>query len=141
MQNNSVQTNQANNFNDNVISRAVLKDTAETVYGHGTTGGVITLNHENGHYQTITSNAAITLGFQNFPATSTVGRIILDITYASTAHTITIPSAVKVADNVSGGDGSSNTITAPNTGRYLYEFLTPDAGTTVLMHQIGKMYT
>ena len=141
LQNNSVQTNQASNFNDNVISRAVLKDTAETVFGHGTTGGVITLNHENGHYQTITSNAAITLGFQNFPATSTVGRIILDITYASTAHTITIPTAVKVADNVSGGDGSSNTITAPNTGRYLYEFLTPDAGTTVLMHQIGKMYT
>ena len=141
LQNNSVQTNQANNFNDNVISRAVLKDTAETVYGHGTTGGVITLNHENGHYQTITSNASITLAFSNFPATSTVGRIILDITYASTAHTITIPTAVKVADNVSGGDGSSNTITAPNTGRYLYEFLTPDAGTTVLMHQIGKMYT
>ena len=141
LQNNSVQTNQASNFNDNVISRAVLKDTAETVYGHGTTGGVITLNHENGHYQTITSNASITLAFSNFPATATVGRIILDITYASTAHTITIPSAVKVADNVSGGDGSSNTITAPNTGRYLYEFLTPDAGTTVLMHQIGKMYT
>ena len=47
LQNNSVQTNQASNFNDNVISRAVLKDTAETVYGHGTTGGVITLNHEN----------------------------------------------------------------------------------------------
>ena len=141
LQNNSVQTNQASNFNDNVISRAVLKDTAETVYGHGTTGGVITLNHENGHYQTITSNASITLAFSNFPATSTVGRIILDITYASTAHTITIPTAVKVADNVSGGDGSSNTITAPNTGRYLYEFLTPDAGTTVLMHQIGKMYT
>ena len=141
LQNNSVQTNQASNFNDNVISRAVLKDTAETVYGHGTTGGVITLNHENGHYQTITSNASITLAFSNFPATSTVGRIILDITYASTAHTITIPTAVRVADNVSGGDGSSNTITAPNTGRYLYEFLTPDAGTTVLMHQIGKMYT
>ena len=141
LQNNSVQHNQASNFNDNVISRAVLKDTAETVYGHGTTGGVITLNHENGHYQTITSNASITLAFSNFPATSTVGRIILDITYASTAHTITIPTAVKVADNVSGGDGSSNTITAPNTGRYLYEFLTPDAGTTVLMHQIGKMYT
>ena len=141
LQNNSVQTNQASNFNDNVISRAVLKDTAETVYGHGTTGGVITLNHENGHYQTITSNASITLAFFNFPATATLGRIILDITYASTAHTITIPSAVKVADNVSGGDGSSNTITAPNTGRYLYEFLTPDAGTTVLMHQIGKMYT
>ena len=30
LQNNSVQTNQASNFNDNVISRAVLKETAET---------------------------------------------------------------------------------------------------------------
>ena len=141
LQTNKASTNANVNFSDNVISKAVLKDTAETVYGHGTTGGTITLNHENGHYQTITSNASITLAFSNFPATATVGRIILDITYASTAHTITIPTAVKVADNVSGGDGSSNTITAPNTGRYLYEFLTPDAGTTVLMHQIGKMYT
>ena len=64
----------------------------------------------------------------------------MDITYAAVAHTITIPSAVVVADNVSGGDGSSNTITAPNTGRYLYEFLTPDGGTTILMHQLGKQY-
>ena len=75
------------------------------------------------------------------PATGTLGKIILDITFASTAHTITIPTAVRVADNVNGGDGSSNTITAPNTGRYLYEFVSPDAGATILMHQLGKMYT
>ena len=81
------------------------------------------------------------MSFTNWPASSSVGRIILDITYGATAHTITIPTSVLVADNVSGGDGSSNTITAPNTGRYLYEFLTTDAGTTILMHQLGKMYT
>ena len=57
------------------------------------------------------------------------------------AHTITIPTAVIVADNVTGGDGSSDTITVTNTGRYLYEFVSPDNGTTVLMNQIGKMYT
>ena len=64
----------------------------------------------------------------------------MDITYAAVAHTITIPSAVLVAGNVSGGDGSSDTITVPTSGRYLYEFLTPDGGTTILMHQIGKIY-
>jgi len=132
--------NANNSFGDNLITRAVLKDTAMTVYAHGTTGGSIALNHENGHYQTITTNASVTLSFTNWPATATLGRIILDITFASTAHTITIPSAVIVSGGVAGGDGSSDTITCPTTGRYLYEFMTPDAGTTVLMHQLGNNY-
>ena len=63
-----------------------------------------------------------------------------DITVVSTAHTITIPSSVLVSGGVAGGDGSSDTITVPTSGRYLYEFLTPDAGTTVLMHQLGNNY-
>jgi len=140
LQNTSVKNNTANSFNDNVISRAVFKDTAQTVYAHGTTGGSITLNHESGHYQTITTNAALTLAFSNMPTTGTLGRIILDVTYANTSHTITIPDAVLVADNVTGGDGSSNTITIGSLGRYVYEFMSPDGGTTVLMHQLGKMY-
>ena len=82
-----------------------------TVYAHGTTGGSIELNHENGHYQTLTTNASITFSFANWPTTATLGRILLDITYASTAHTITIPTAVLVSGLVLGGDGSSNTIT------------------------------
>ena len=142
----ALQTNKANmdaasDFTDNQVTRAKFKDTSETIYVHGTTGGAITLDHENGHYQTITSNASITLTFTNWPATATLGRIILDITFASTAHTITIPTAVIVSGLVLGGDGSSDTITITNTGRYLYEFLTPDNGATILMHQIGKMYT
>ena len=96
LQTNKANTNSASDFTDNLVTRAVLKDTAETVYPHGTTGGNITLNHENGHYQTLTTNASITLDFVNLPATNTVGRIILDITVVSTAHTITIPSSVLV---------------------------------------------
>lgn len=141
LQTDKASLNGSSDFLDNEVLRAKFKDTSETVYAHGTTGGEIVLNHSNGHYQTITSNASITLSFTNWPATATLGRIILDITYGSVAHTITIPSAVLVADNVSGGDGSSDTITSPQTGRYLYEFLSSNNGTTVLMHQIGKLYT
>ncbi len=140
LQSNKANLNATNDFAGNVVSNAELKDNSETVFAHGTTGGAITLNHQNGHYQTLTTNASVTLAFTNMPATAKLGRIILDITFASTAHTITIPTSVLVSGNVSGGDGSSNTITCPTSGRYLYEFVTPDAGTTILMHQLGNNY-
>ena len=140
LQTNKASLNASSNFADNEVTRAKFKDTSQTVYAHGTTGGAITLDHENGHYQTITTNASVTLSVTNMPATGSLGRIILDITCADVAHTLTIPSAVIVADNVSGGDGSSDTITFPDNKRFIYEFLTPDGGTTILMHQIGKVY-
>jgi len=140
LQTNKASTNANSNFSNYVVSQATFKDTAETVYPHGTIGGAVTLNHENGHYQTLTTNASITLSFTNFPSTNTLGRIILDITVPSVAHTITLPSAVKVAGNVTGGDGSSDQITLTESGRHLYEFLSPDGGTTVLMHQLGQNY-
>jgi hypothetical protein len=140
LQDNKASTNASSDFSDNVVTRAQFKDTSETVYAHGTTGGSIELNHENGHYHTLTTNASITLSFSNLPTSTQLGRIILDVNVVSTAHTITIPSSVLVAGNVSGGDGSSDTITVPTSGRHLYEFMTPDAGTTILMHQLGANY-
>ena len=98
IQTNKADTDANTSFNDNVVSRAVLKDCGETIYAFGTTGGSITLNHENGHYQTLITNAAVTLAFTNFPSAS-MGRIILDITYGSTAHTLTVTSATLAADN------------------------------------------
>ena len=74
------------------------------------------------------------------PATNSVGRFILDVNVVSAAHTITIPTSVIVAGNVTGGYGSSDTITVPTSGRHLYEFLTPDGGTTILMHELGANY-
>ena len=110
------------------------------MYAHGTTSGNIVMNHENGHYQTLTTSGAITLSFLNLPANNKLGRIILDVNVVSTGHTITVPSAVKIAGNVTGGDGSSKQITVTTSGRYMYEFMTPDAGTTILMHQLGDNY-
>ena len=140
LQTNKASLNAASDFSNNEVSRAKFKNTSETIYAHGTTSGAVTINHANGHYQTITTNGSITLTFTNFPTGSTLGRIILDMNVDSTAHIITIPSSVKVSGNVTGGDGSSDQITVPTSGRYLYEFLSPDAGTTILMHQLGNNY-
>jgi hypothetical protein len=140
LQSNKANLNATNNFSGNTISNAVLKDNGETVYNHGTvSGGTITLNHENGHYQTATITADTTFSFLNLPTSGSLGRIILDITVSSGATNLIFPSAVIKADNVTGSDGTSDTI-APGLGRALYEFMSPDGGTTILMHQLGKQY-
>ena len=141
LQDNKASTNATSNFAGNVLQKPQLKDYSETVYPHGNVSGTTTVSHINGNYQTATTTGAITLSLTNFPSSGTLGRIILDIDVSSTAHTITVPNAVKIADNVSGGDGSSKQITVPNSGRVLYEFMSPDGGTTILMHQLGKLYT
>jgi len=140
----SLQTNKAsldgaNDFDNNEVSKAKFKNTSQTVYAHGSIGsGQITLNHKNGHYQTATITADTTFSFRNFP-TGALGRIILDITVQTGATNLVFPSAVIKADNVHGSDGTSDTI-QPGLGRALYEFMSPDGGTTVLMHQLGKQY-
>ena len=140
IQSNKANLDSANNFNGNTIQNAVLKDNSETIFAHGSvSSGSVTLDHENGHYQTLTITADTTFAFINFP-TGSVGRIILDITVQPTSTGIlTLPSAVIKADNVTGSDGTSDQVTI-GLGRALFEFMSPDGGTTVLMHQLGKQY-
>jgi len=141
LQTNKANMNLASNFTDNEVTRAKFKDTSETVYAHGSvSSGAVTLNHENGHYQTLTITADTTFTFINFPPTGALGRIILDITVApASTGILTFPSAVIKADNVTGSDGTSDSVTT-GLGRVLFEFMSPDGGTTVLMHQLGKQY-
>jgi hypothetical protein len=139
LQSNKASLNASSDFTNNEVIRAKFKNTSETVYAHGTvSSGSITLNHNNGHYQTATITADTTFAFSNFPS-GALGRIILDLTVSPSAATLTFPTAVVKADNVTGSDGTSDQIT-PGLGRVLYEFMSPDGGTTVLMHQLGKQY-
>jgi len=139
LQSNKASLNASSDFTNNEVLRAKFKNTSETVYGHGTvSSGLITLNHNNGHYHTATITADTTLAFSNFPS-GALGRIILDLTVSPSATTLTFPTAVIKADNVTGSDGTSDQI-AVSLGRVLYEFMSPDGGTTVLMHQLGKQY-
>ena len=140
LQSNKASLNSASDFSNNEVTRTKFKNTSTTVYAHGSvSSGSVTLDHANGHYQTLTITADTTFTFLNFPS-GAVGRIILDITVSPTATGIlTLPSAVIKADNVTGSDGTSDQITI-GLGRALFEFMSPDGGTTVLMHQLGKQY-
>ena len=139
LQTNKANLNASSDFTNNEVTRAKFKNNSETIYAHGSvSSGSVTLNHGNGHYQTLTITADTTFAFTNFPS-GAVGRIILDLTVAPTATTLTFPSAIIKADNVTGSDGTSDQITV-GIGRVLYELISPDGGTTVLMHRLGKQY-
>ena len=139
LQTNKANLNASSDFTNNEVTRAKFKNNSETVYAHGSVGGgAVTLNHANGHYQTLTITADTTFTLTNFP-TGALGRIILDLTVAPSASTLTFPSAIIKADNVTGSDGTSDQISV-GIGRVLYELMSPDGGTTVLMHQLGKQY-
>ena len=139
LQTNKANLNASSDFTNNEVTRAKLKNNSETIYAHGTVGsGSVTLNHGNGHYQTLTITADTTFAFTNFPS-GALGRIVLDLTVNVGATTLTFPSAVIKADNVNGSDGTSDQVT-PGLGRVMFEFMSPDGGTTVLMHQLGKQY-
>ena len=108
---------------DYIIGRPVIKDYAETVYAHGTTGGAKTIDLTNGNIQTITLNAATTFTFSNPPASGKAGSLTLIINQGTTAYAVTWPSSV----DWSGG--SAPDLSTVSTD-YVLTFLTLDAGTT-----------
>ena len=141
LQANKASTDEASNFADNIVSRMATKDTAEMVFAHGTvSSGTLTLNHENANFQTANITGNCTFAFSNFPISGRLGRVIILATVGASVTAITMPSAVKKASNVTGADGSSATVN-PGVGRYMWEFMTTDAGTTVYMHQLGDYHS
>ena len=119
-----------NNMNGSVLSNAQLQNMSETRVALGTVSGSQTINYAAGPYYTLTTSGSVSLAFTNFPSAGTVGRVRLQITVASTAHTLTLPSAVSVGtSNIQGI--SSNVITFNKTGTYEFEFETGDGGSTI----------
>ena len=119
-----------NNMNGSLLYNFTAKQVSGTVNAIGTTSGVVTLNYENGSYQTLTTSGSVSLGFTNFPASGVSASIVLRITVASIAHTLTLPAAVSIGtDNLQGY--VSNVITFSTTGTYIFEFTTVNGGSAV----------
>ena len=119
-----------NNMAGSLLSNAQLQDMSETRVALGTISGTATIDYSAGPYYTLTTSGSVSLSFTNFSVAGTVSRVRVQITVASTAHTLTLPSAVSVGTNNIQGI-SSNVITFGQTGTYEFEFETGDAGTTI----------
>lgn len=119
-----------NDMGGSLLSNAQVQDISESRVALGTVSGSQTINYAAGSYYTVTTSGSITLAFSNFSAAGTTSRVRLQITLASTSHTLTLPAAVSVGtSNIQGI--ASNVITFNKTGTYEFEFETSDGGTTI----------
>ena len=125
-----------------IISDFQVKDMSETRLAKGTTSGTVTVNYAEGSYQTVTTSGSISIAFSNFSASGTLSKVRLEVTIASTAHTVTLPSSVTIgADTLQGIVPSTKVITFDATGTYILEFSTDDAGTTVAVNDLTRTRT
>jgi len=131
-----------NNMGGSLLYDATIQDFAATRVAIGTVTGAQTINYASGHYQTLTTSGIVTLAFSNFPASGVQAWVIVRVTVASTAHTLTLPAAVGTsasAASVLGIQGiSSNVITFKETGTYEFQFHTEDGGTTIYLSELTR---
>lgn len=131
-----------NNMGGSLLYDALIQDFAATRVAIGTVSGSQTVNYASGHYQTLTTSGNVSLAFSNFPAAGTQGWVIVRVTVASTAHTLTLPAAVGTgasAASVQGIQGiSSNVITFKEIGTYEFQFHTEDGGSTVYLSELTR---
>jgi hypothetical protein len=126
-----------NDMLGSVLSNAQLQDMSLTRVALGTLSGSVGINYAAGSYQTVTTNGSISLAFTNFPAAGASGTVAVQITVASTSHSVTFPAAVSV--NAVGIQGlTSNVITFATTGTYTFEFSSSNGGTTITVDQLNQ---
>ncbi len=119
-----------NDMGGSILSNAQLQDMSETRVALGTVSGAQTINYAAGPYYTLTTSGSVSIAFTNFPPAGQLGRVRLQISVASIAHTLTLPAAVSVGtSNIQGY--SANIITFNQTGTFEFEFETNDGGSTI----------
>jgi len=128
-----------NNMNGSILSNAQLQQMTQTAVPLGTLAGSVTLNFASGSYQTLTTNGAVSINFTNLPVAGVLGTITLQVTVASTAHTLTFPSSVSVNTiGIQGLNTSTNVMTFAAVGTYAFTFSTSNGGSTINIVEVNK---
>ena len=61
-----------NNMNDTLLYAALIRDFSASKVTIGSVGGAVSVNYANGHYQSLSTTASITLSFTNFPTLTVI---------------------------------------------------------------------
>jgi hypothetical protein len=129
-----------NNMLGSILYNAQLQQMSNTVVALGTLSGSININYPAGSYQTVTTSGSISLAFTNFTAAGTQSLVLVQVTVASVAHTLTFPAAVSVnAAGIQGLNTSTNVMTFAATGTYTFQFVTSNGGTTIIVSEVNKV--
>jgi len=127
----------SNDFAGAEVTAMRVTDLRETKTAKGTVSGTVTVDIEEGGYQTVTTAGNVSLAFSNWPSSGQFSRVRVSITVANVSHTVTLPVAASVGvDGITGI--SSNVITFPEVGTYDFEFSTDDNGSTITVLDLNR---
>lgn len=128
-----------NDMLGSLIYNGVAADFGLTRLALGTVSGSQTINFALGHFQTLTTSGSVSLAFSNFPSAGITGIVYVQVSVASTAHTLTLPASVSVNNSgIQGINTSTNVITFAATGTYTFQFITSDGGSTISVFECNK---
>lgn len=132
-----------NNFLGSQLKNTQFKNYSETLYDWGNTSGEIQLDLALGNTHKVYTDGSISINsiIKNWPSSLQYSRLLLYVTISNSAHTLTIPN--NITSSLEGLPGlrfigSNNLITFPETGTYVYEFASPDSGTTVFVRELSR---
>ena len=129
-----------NNLNNSLLIGAQLKKTTLTVKDLGTLSGAVDVSWADSSYQLLQTNGSVDLTFSGWPTSGFYGSLILEISVANTAHTITLPAEVSVGNARIQGASVSNVITFDAVDSYQFELSTVDGGDTVTIKDLSRNY-
>ena len=127
-----------NDFAGATITSAKMTDLRLTKSTPLATGGTVTIDINNGGYQTFTMTDATAIEFSNWPAAGQFSKVRVSINITDTLHTVTLPAAVSVGTKGIVGFDGTDTITFPEIGTYDFEFSTADGGSTITLVDLSR---
>lgn len=125
------------------IRRPQLTAWTQSLHDNGVIAGSVSLDFNVANFQKLTTGAAITLNFVNWPTSSgsTAGYGVMRvwIVVTSTAHTVTLPAAVNIAvSDIAGYSQTTSAITFDAPGNYIFDISSVDGGTDYQIFDVTR---
>jgi hypothetical protein len=128
-----------NDMLSSLVYNGTIADFGATRVAIGSVSGSQAINYELGHFQTLTTTGSVSLSFTNFPVAGIAGVVSVEVTVSNVAHTLTLPAAVSVNNaGIQGLNSSTNVITFASTGKYTFQFVTSDGGSTITVNEVNN---
>jgi hypothetical protein len=140
LQDNTAKTNANNNFFGYQITGAELIGNTETLYPGGTINQGQNISFSNGHVQTFSIGADMTLTLSDWPEASKVGKMRVMLLNDGTSRTVTwaVEAGGSIVADTSWPTSDNTTPIGSQTNYTIIDFMTIDGGTTVFAEYKGQ---
>ena len=133
----------ANDFNDNIISKAIFRDTAMAAPSAETIAGETNVDYQSGHYRrlilTTEKNDTNTVVVTNWAPAEGLGHMMLEVRSNNTNQkflNFSTPTGNILTDATNLNLSSDFDLTDTDA-RYIFEVWSPDQGSNIFIYYVG----